>query len=62
MPLEWYSKDGKYSVGTRMDYDDLAKESTRAQITTFFSDRINRFVNAFRPRLEKIADELGTPA
>jgi len=56
VPVEWSSRDGKNSVASRITYADLAKPEEIERITSFFADRLNRFVTVFRPRLRKIAD------
>ncbi|MCU0522906.1 MAG: DUF4268 domain-containing protein [Anaerolineae bacterium] len=55
---EWSDKDGKFSIATRMSYTDLSDPAVMDQIRAFFHDRLNRFVNVFRPRLERMVREL----
>ena len=49
--------DSRCSIISSMPVPDVFDAGRRAEIVDFFSDRINRFVNAFRPRLERIVDE-----
>jgi hypothetical protein len=55
---EWSNKDGKFSIATRMSYTSLNDPAVMEEIRAFFQDRLNRFVNIFRPRLERMAREL----
>jgi hypothetical protein len=56
---EWSDEDGKRGIAIRMNYADLSNEANRREITDFFQDRLNRFVNVFRSRLERLANSLG---
>jgi len=62
LDVEWTSVIGKKGVKNGISihkkFDDLFAESNRDQIKGFFSDSVNRFVNTFRPRLQRIIDEL----
>lgn len=62
LDVEWTSvraeKGVKNGISISKDFDDLFAESNRDQIKGFFSDTVNRFVNTFRPRLQKIVDGL----
>ena len=54
MPLDWQSDAGKYRIGLATKYPDLRSDTYRAEIKAWLSDRANRFVNAFRPRIERV--------
>lgn len=58
LDVEWDSIDGKNTVTIKRNFDELFAESNREEIKRFFSDSVNRFVNTFRPRLQKILDDL----
>ncbi len=58
IPIVWESTDGKYKIADRLNVGDLRSDANRDQIKQFFADRINRFVNTFRPRLERIVDSM----
>lgn len=58
IPVEWESKDGKYSIWSHRTYDDPKDEKHREEIKSYLNDTINRFVNTFRPRLERIAEDM----
>jgi hypothetical protein len=55
--LSWKSSDGKHTVGTLSYYDDLRSTANREPIKKWLADHANRFVNVFRPRIEKIISE-----
>lgn len=57
MPVDWESKDGKHRVLVKINFPDLKSAGYREAIRTWFSDQINRFVNTFRPRIERIVEE-----
>ena len=56
---EWTSIDGKHSVALKRAFDDLYADRNRADLKAFLLESINRMVNVFRPRLERIAEEVG---
>jgi Domain of unknown function (DUF4268) len=58
VPVEWKVRNGKKSVITTMHVDDPLAPENREKIKTFFSTVLNNFVNTFRPRLQRIADDL----
>ena len=53
----WEAKDGKYSIWISRKYSDLLADENQDEIKAFFADSINRFVNVFRPRLTRIAED-----
>lgn len=57
VPVSWESVEGKYSITARKSFPDLRSVTDRDEIKRFFADRVNRFVNVFRPRLARIAQE-----
>lgn len=59
VPVEWTSEDGKHSVWCSATFDDLRAVRNRDEIKGLLSDRLNRFVNAFRPRMARIVEEIG---
>tara|TARA_R110001599_G_scaffold353847_1_gene600008 strand:- start:12916 stop:13248 length:333 start_codon:yes stop_codon:yes gene_type:complete len=58
IPIEWQSIGGQHSVIIRRNYDKPLDKSHREEILDFFAVILNLFVNAFRPRLERIAEDL----
>jgi hypothetical protein len=50
-----------HSIVIRLQLTDVFASDARAQIKKFFADRINRFVDVFRPRLERIVAETKAP-
>jgi hypothetical protein len=55
---EWLEEDGKYWVGIRSPIRDVTSEDARQAIKHFFAEKVNKFVSVFRPRLERIANQL----
>jgi hypothetical protein len=58
MPITWQSADGKHEVRVSTHFPDLKAPEYREAIKTWLSDQINRFVNAFRPRIERIVEDV----
>ncbi len=56
-PLSWESEGGKHKIVVRRQFDDLCSPGNREQIKQWFADVINRYVNTFRPRIERILAE-----
>ena len=58
IPVAWQSRDGKHSIWSHRIFDDTKAEKNREEIKEFLNDTINRFVNTFRPRLARIAEDI----
>jgi len=56
--VQWEANDGKYTITCRRAFSDLRDPANREQIKNFLREAINRYVNVFRPRLEKLAEDL----
>ncbi len=56
-PLSWESEGGKHKIVVRRQFDDLRSPGNREQIKQWFADVINRYVNTFRPKIERILAE-----
>lgn len=54
----WDSVDGKHAIGSFKYFPDLLDPANRESIKSFLRDAINRYVNVFRPRLERLSEEL----
>lgn len=57
MPITWQSENGKHSVIVKTHFPDLRSPEFREPIRIWLSDQINRFVNAFRPRIDRIVED-----
>lgn len=57
IPILWESNNGKHRIVIRKYIEDPWGEQSRDEIYDFFADTLNRFVNVFRPRLERLASE-----
>lgn len=49
--------NGNLTVVTRLQFDDLQDPANRGRIKQFFAEMVNRYVNTFKPRLERILEE-----
>lgn len=59
LDVQWEeASDGKYKISCRRTFPDLRDPACREPIKSFLRDAINRYVNVFRPRLTKLAEEL----
>jgi hypothetical protein len=54
LPVEWISMEGKHTVATSTRFPDLRASIYRDSMKNWLALRINRFVNAFGPRLERL--------
>lgn len=57
IPVEWQSESGKHKIVSSVPFPDLLAPDHRAEIKAWLADQINRFVNVFRHRIERIAEE-----
>jgi len=53
-PLEWMSDDTSLWVAVWRDFGDDMLTQRRAEVQAWLGDLANRFVNAFRPRIESL--------
>ncbi|MYF69678.1 MAG: DUF4268 domain-containing protein [Proteobacteria bacterium] len=61
VPIQWTPEDvedGKHRVQAYKNFPDIRDPRYRDDIMAFLADRANRFVNAFRARIERIVEEL----
>lgn len=58
IPVNWSAINGKNRVATAQYYDNIFDEENREDIKAFLSDTVNQFVNVFRPRLQRIVDDM----
>ena len=58
IPVEWQSNDGRNRVLSFERFPDIRDAQYRDEILEFLCDRANRFVNAFRSRIERIVENL----
>jgi len=54
--IDWQSDGEKHKLLLNKHFPDLRAVENRAAIKAFFSDTLNRFVNVFRPRLQRLVD------
>ena len=57
IPVKWRLEDGQLVVGVKRRFADVHDPKYRSAIKMFFADNLNRFVNTFRPRLERLGEE-----
>lgn len=56
--VEWHdSEEGIKSINSVLPISDVLASQYREQIKVYFADTLNRFVNTFRHRLERISDQ-----
>ena len=53
----WREYAGSYSISVSKPFSDVHSDENRAAIKEFFARYINLFVNVFRPRMERIAED-----
>jgi hypothetical protein len=58
LEVDWYIPAGRPSISVWRTLTNREDEHELDEIRSFFADAINRFVNAFRPRLERIAKSI----
>jgi hypothetical protein len=59
IPLVWDSDGDKHKIISRLDITDIRSKDNEEKLIKYYSDTINRFVNTFRPRLQRIFQEFG---
>lgn len=57
VPVRWESNGIKHTIVAEVRYSGGELEDHKDELYEFMADRVNRFINVFRPRLEKIADQ-----
>jgi hypothetical protein len=57
VPVAWESDGAKHWIIDRAFFTGVLIEDHRVQIHAWFADRVNRFVNVFRPRIERAVRE-----
>ncbi len=58
VPVEWNTENNQHSVDAFQPIPDIRDPQHREQMMVFLEDRANRFVNAFRTRIQRIVEEL----
>ncbi|MEH6585218.1 MAG: DUF4268 domain-containing protein [Halioglobus sp.] len=58
MAVEWTVRNGKQSIIATLPLDDPWNASNRQKIQDYFSETLNTFVNVFRPRLQRISEDI----
>ena len=56
-PLKWDSNGEKHRIVYLKIFDDLRAEENRVAIKDFLTNAVNKYVNAFRPRLQNLVDQ-----
>ena len=55
--VEWVERDKTYSISVHRKFADVHAAKFRSDIKTFFAHHINQFINVFRPRITRIAED-----
>ena len=58
VPVEWITENDQHRVDAFQSIPDIHDPQYREQMMDFLADRANRFVNAFRTRIQRIVEEL----
>ena len=58
LPCDWVAEDSQHYVDSFRSIPDIRNSKYREQIMAFLADGANRYVNAFRHRIERIVEEL----
>lgn len=53
----WQDRGGAYSISVAKEFPDVHDPQNRAAIKEFFAEHINQFVNVFRPRMARLAED-----
>jgi hypothetical protein len=57
IPLTWASDGDKHRIENNLSVTDIRAKENENQLMQYYTDTINRFVNTFRPRLQRISQE-----
>lgn len=57
IPLTWSSDGDKHTIGNSLSVTDIRAKENENKLMQYYTDKINRFVNTFRPRLQRISQE-----
>ena len=52
--LSWWDWDARASCGISMDCHDIFDLKNRESLKKFFSNKLNLYVNVFRPRMKSV--------
>lgn len=55
--LEWESDGSKHRIANRLKITEQRSPENRTKLIDYFSETANRFVNEFRPRLQRITSD-----
>ena len=55
--VAWVERDKTYSISVHKRFADVHADAARADIKEFFASHINQFVNVFRPRMIRLAED-----
>lgn len=55
--VTWQERDSVYSISVHRKFASVHSDEFRAAIKEFFAFHINQFVNVFRPRMERMAED-----
>ena len=58
VPVEWITENDQHRVDAFQPIPDIRDPQHREQMMDFLEDHANRFVNAFRTRIQRIVEEL----
>ncbi len=56
VPVEWKSKDQKHMIQTLKRFPGTIPEDHADEIRVYLADVLNRYINVFKPRLERLVE------
>lgn len=57
--IVWDSDGDKHRIVSHLDITDIRSKDNEEKLLKYYSDTINRFVNTFRPRLQRLSETYG---
>ncbi len=56
VPVEWKSKDQKHMIQTLKGFSGAIPEDNADELSRYLADVLNRYINVFKPRLERLVE------
>ena len=56
VPVEWKSKDQKHMIQTLRSFSGVIPEDHADELSRYLADVVNRYINVFKPRLERLIE------
>lgn len=59
LQVSWKSDGEKHKIANRLAITNMRSNENKDKLIKYYSDTVNRFINTFRPRLQRIAEKYG---